>query len=243
VVARSFAFLDRTRTGGPRGRSPQPLWSMGSPVQHRRLTTGAPRTAGHHACRRSRHAGHQPSRQPPPTPADVRRTSRTAPRQALPTHSRAHPAPSTARRRPAPPRNRVILSARPPRPARPEKGTTAMVAPRRSSSFQIAERETISHRAGRKRALCARAAGRPDGVEQPSPGAALQVGHDRSSQPRATWRCATGSVRPRQRRSHRQRWQRAPGAARQSGHDCSSHAARSLMVASRKGRCAPGAPC
>jgi len=74
-------------------------------------------------------------------------------------------------------------------------------------------------------------ADRPDGVVQPSPGAALHVGQLRPSQPRAMWRRGRGVDRAaRARGPHRQSQQRAPTAAPHVGQDSSSQARRLLTL-------------
>jgi hypothetical protein len=82
-------------------------------------------------------------------------------------------------------RLRSIVSTLPPAPARPENGTTAIVAPRRSS-FSHTSSCSSSPRARRNRAACGRDASRPDGVRHISSGIARHVGHERLRQPRAT---------------------------------------------------------
>jgi hypothetical protein len=120
----------------------------------------------------------------------------------------------------------MIVSVVPPRPAQPENGTTATVAPRRSSSSHTASRPASSRRPGRSRAACGREASRPDGVWHGSPSSALQVGHGRSRQPRAT--CILCAGLRRFRDEYRSCRQREPGAAQQNGHHSPSHARRSL---------------
>ena len=107
----------------------------------------------------------------------------------------------------------TILSARPPRPARPLNGTTATVAPRFSSSSQTAVADRSSRPPGRSRASCVRDASRPDGVRHGSPAGVLHVGHGRARHPRAMW--SRVSVRVLLKDDV---LQRAPGAARHVGH-------------------------
>ncbi len=113
----------------------------------------------------------------------------------------------------------VIVSVVPPRPARSGNGTTAIVAPRRSSCSHTARRAASSRRPGRSRTVCGWEAPRPDGVWHGSPG-------NRSRQPRAT--CILCAGLERFRDQYRSRRQREPGAAQQCGHHSSRHAQRSL---------------
>ena len=124
-------------------------------------------------------------------------------------------------------RLRVTVPVRPPSPARPENGTTATAAPRRSSSSHTARRATSSRRPARSRAACGPDASRPDGVRHGSPTHALHVGQRRVRHPRATCRHAAGAQRALYEYRCRSR-QRVPGAARHSGHHSSSHARRPL---------------
>ena len=118
----------------------------------------------------------------------------------------------------------MIVSTLPPRPARPENGTTAIDAPRRSSSSQTADCAGSSPRPGPSRAACGRAASRPEGVRHGSPDSALQMGHRRARQPRAQW----SGEKPCRLCPNRLWRQRAAGAARHSGHQSASQVARSL---------------
>ena len=122
-------------------------------------------------------------------------------------------------------RLRTILSVWPPRPARPLNGTTAIAAPRRSSSCQTGSPEISSCRPGRSRAVCACEASRPDGVRHGSPLSALHLGHGRARHPRAT--CSFVGDLVLLRYDVRQR---EPGATRHVGHHSSSHSARSLTA-------------
>jgi hypothetical protein len=121
------------------------------------------------------------------------------------------------------------VSVLPPLPARPENGTTAIAAARRSSSSHTACRAASSRRPGRSRAVWGWEDSRPDGVWHGSPESALHVGQRRLRHPRAICRRAAGP----QRALHEYRClsrQRVPGAARHSGHHSASHARRSLTV-------------
>jgi hypothetical protein len=126
----------------------------------------------------------------------------------------------------------VIVPVVPPSPARPENGTTAIVAPRRSSSSHTACRAVSSRRPGRSRAVCGWEASRPTGgVWHRSPESALHVGQRRVRHPRATCSRAAGSQRALYEYRCLSR-QRVPGAARHSGHHSASHARRSLTAGS-----------
>jgi hypothetical protein len=96
--------------------------------------------------------------------------------------------------------------------------------PHRRSPHQLATRRPQPRRVYPRRRA-------PLGVEQRSPIGALQVGHGRSSQPRATCSCAARTMRPPPTgRPRDQRLHRAPGAAPHSGHHCSSQTVRSLTA-------------
>jgi hypothetical protein len=110
----------------------------------------------------------------------------------------------------------VMAPVVPPRPARPENGTTALVAPRRASSSHTAWRAASSRRPGRSRAVCGWEASRPKGVWHGSPGSALHVGHARSRQPRAMCSGCVGLGHFRE--SCQPSRQRPSGAAQQCGH-------------------------
>jgi hypothetical protein len=125
----------------------------------------------------------------------------------------------------------VIVPVVPPSTARPENGTTATVAPRRSSSSHTARRTASSPRPGQSRAACGRDASRPDGARHRSPESALQVEQRRARHPRATCRDAAGPQRALYEYRCLSR-QHVPGAARHSGHHSARHARRSLTAAS-----------
>jgi len=74
--------------------------------------------------------------------------------------------------------HKTIVPVSPPVPARPLKGTNALVTPRRSSSAHASSR-TNSRLPRRRRAVCGLEAVRPDGVRHGSSGNARQVGQDR----------------------------------------------------------------
>ncbi len=122
----------------------------------------------------------------------------------------------------------MIVPVVPPSPARPENGTTATVAPRRSSSSHTAWRAASSRRPGRSRAVCGREASRPDGVWHGSPGSALQVGHAALAPARGPRAASPPAPRALPRRVPVPVRQREPGAAQHCGHHSSSHARRSL---------------
>jgi len=123
----------------------------------------------------------------------------------------------------------VIVPVLPPPPARPENGTTAIVAPRHSSSSHMAWRAASSRRPGGSRAVCGWEASRPDGVRHGSPESARHVGQRRVRHPRAMCRHAAGPQRALYEYRCLSR-QRVPGAARHSGHHSASHARRSLTA-------------
>ena len=148
-----------------------------------------PRTLRRRADRRSGCSGQRASTSPRRGSKDGQRTRRSGPTRGPQARAPARHDPSIARAQRAHRLSKplsVIVPVVPPSPVRPENGTTATVAPRRSSSSHTAWRAASSRRPGRSRAACGWEASRPDGVWHGSPGSALQVGHERSRQPRAT---------------------------------------------------------
>ena len=128
--------------------------------------------------------------------AGDRRTFRSGPTPAPRGRGRARRGPSSVdvarapRPRPAAAGSRP---SRPPRPARPRNGTTAAVGVRAAPTRPTLPCGRPAPSAPVAAAPCGPSRpGLPVGVEQRSPEGALHVGHERSSQPRATCSWAAG---------------------------------------------------